>query len=63
MLTFAITVGLASAFTPSQDPNMNGAYRLSKTPGAPADIEFPTNFKDYPGGVFVSLAGPPSLSA
>eukprot|EP00038_Savillea_parva_P006493 m.164130 g.164130 ORF g.164130 m.164130 type:complete len:753 (-) comp12385_c0_seq1:70-2328(-) len=40
-----------TAFTPSQDPNMNGEYVLSKTPGAPADKSFPTNYKDYPGGV------------
>ena len=40
-----------AAFPPTTDPNMNGAYALSKTPGAPADKSFSTDFKDYPGGV------------
>ena len=40
-------------FTPTTAPNMNGEYKLSKTPGAPTDKSFPTNFKDYPGGVEV----------
>jgi hypothetical protein len=40
-----------SFFAPTTAPNMNGAYQLSKTPGAPAASSFPTNFKDYPGGV------------
>ena len=31
--------------------NMNGQYVYSKTPGAPTDKEFPTDYKDYPGGV------------
>jgi hypothetical protein len=39
------------AHQPTTAPNMNGAYELSKTPGAPAGASFPTNFKDYPGGV------------
>eukprot|EP00966_Prymnesium_polylepis_P050771 1175620-Prymnesium_polylepis.1 len=30
---------------------MNGKYSLSRTPGAPAGKTFPTDFKDYPGGV------------
>ena len=30
---------------------MNGKYSLSRTPGAPTDKTFPTDFKDYPGGV------------
>lgn len=34
---------------PTQDENMNGHYELSKTPNAPGD--FPTDFKNYPGGV------------
>ena len=38
-------------FTPTTDANMNGHYVLSKTPGAPADKTFSTDFKDYPGGV------------
>lgn len=42
-------VAAAAAFTPSRDPNMNGEYLLSQTPGAPG--KFPTDFKDYPGGV------------
>lgn len=52
MTTFLVSVLAASnavAFTPSKDPNMNGEYFISKTPGAPGD--FPTNFKDFPGGV------------
>ena len=32
-------------------PNMNGEYVYWKTPGAPSDISFPTNFMSYPGGV------------
>jgi len=39
------------AHAPTTAPNMNGAYELSKTPGAPTGASFPTNFKDYPGGV------------
>ena len=39
------------AHPPTTAPNMNGAYELSKTPGAPSGASFPTNFKDYPGGV------------
>ena len=39
------------AHPPTAAPNMNGAYELSKTPGAPSGASFPTNFKDYPGGV------------
>ena len=31
--------------------NMNGVYKLSATPGSPAGRTFPTNFRDYPGGV------------
>jgi len=40
--------------------NMNGEYRLSKTAGAPAGGYFPTNFKNYPGGVesFDAYHGP-----
>ena len=37
------------AWNPSQEPNMNGDYIYSKTPGAPNDKEFPTNYRDYPG--------------
>jgi len=50
-LVVAAVVGVAAAFTPTQDANMNGEYHLSKTPGAPADKSFPTDYKDYPGGV------------
>ena len=39
-------------FTPSQAANMNGEYVLSTTPNGPdANTKFPTNYKDYPGGV------------
>ena len=39
---------------------MNGEYRISPTPGAPQGALFPTNFKDYPGGVesFDAYHGP-----
>jgi hypothetical protein len=39
---------------------MNGAYATAKTAGAPSDKSFPTNFKDYPGGVesFDAYHGP-----
>ena len=67
----ALALAGCSAFTPSNAPNMNGDYVLSKTPGvraltlsrraatvshrnlvqAPAEGSFPTDFKDYPGGV------------
>ena len=40
-----------TTFTPTTDANMNGHYEISKTPGAPADKAFSTDFKDYPGGV------------
>ena len=47
--------GVASA-----QENMNGDYVYWKTPGAPADKAFPTNFKSYPGGVesFDAYHGP-----
>ena len=41
----------AAAFQPTTEENMNGAYELSATPGAPTGKGFPTDFKDYPGGV------------
>ena len=50
-LAAAFTPSLAAAFTPSADPNMNGHYFISETPKAPADANFSTDFKDYPGGV------------
>ena len=40
----------AAAFTPITQPNMNGKYLLSSTPGAPSST-WSTSFKDYPGGV------------
>lgn len=46
-----VTVGVNGVFTPTNDPNMNGEYKLSPTPNAPPGQGFPTNFKDYPGGV------------
>ena len=45
----ALTAVGTAAWNPSQEPNMNGDYVLSKTPGAPAGKDFPTNYKDYPG--------------
>jgi hypothetical protein len=58
-----LAVSAAVASTPTtllEVPNMNGAYLVSKTAGAPADKGFPTNFRDYPGGVesFDSYHGP-----
>ena len=41
----------AAAFQPTTEENMNGAYEFSVTPGAPQGKGFPTDFKDYPGGV------------
>ena len=49
-----LAVSAAVASTPTtllEVPNMNGAYLVSKTAGAPADKGFPTNFKDYPGTI------------
>ena len=39
---------------------MNGNYTVWKTPHAPLDIDFPTNFMDYPNGVesFDAYHGP-----
>jgi hypothetical protein len=39
-----------SKFIPTSMPNMNGEYVFSATPGGTPGL-FPTNFKDYPGGV------------
>ena len=50
----AVRRGLFSAHArPRADhcAQQEGAYELSKTPGAPTGASFPTNFKDYPGGV------------
>jgi hypothetical protein len=43
----------AVAFTPTNDPNMNGEdYLLQATPhGKAALANWSTSFKDYPGGV------------
>ena len=49
---YILSTALAGAgFTPSTQPNMNGGYLITKTPGAPDNKTFPTDFKDYPGGV------------
>ena len=40
----------ATPFTPTTAPNMNGQYVLSSTPNGKPGL-FPSNFKDYPGGV------------
>eukprot|EP00462_Mataza_sp_D1_P020249 CAMPEP_0175139606 /NCGR_PEP_ID=MMETSP0087-20121206/11003_1 /TAXON_ID=136419 /ORGANISM="Unknown Unknown, Strain D1" /LENGTH=748 /DNA_ID=CAMNT_0016422649 /DNA_START=31 /DNA_END=2277 /DNA_ORIENTATION=- len=46
--------------TPSRDPNMNGAYFLSATPKAKNTSAFPTNYRDYPGGVeYFDVYSPP----
>jgi hypothetical protein len=55
-----MSVALASAFTPTTVPNMNGNYVIGKTAGAPENVSFPTNFMSYPGGVesFDAYHGP-----
>ena len=51
--------GSAAAITPTTEPNMNGEYLLSSTPGAPKSA-WSTSFRDYPGGVesFTVYTGP-----
>ena len=53
---------LASAFTPSKEPNMNGHYDITKTPKAPGGATWTDSgdFKDYPKGVeyFDAYHGP-----
>jgi hypothetical protein len=49
-ILLALCAGAAAMFSPTKDPNMNGEYLLSVTPGAPKDKTFSTDFKDYPGG-------------
>ena len=35
-----------TTFMPTTDANMNGHYEISKTPGAPTDRAFSTDFKE-----------------
>ena len=49
MLVAAVRAWVAAAA--SQEPNMNGRYYISATPGAKNISQFPTNYRDYPGGV------------
>lgn len=46
-----VVMGLAAAFTPTTDPNMNGEkYLLQATPhGQGALANWSTEFRDYPG--------------
>jgi hypothetical protein len=46
----AVVVVLGAVFTPTREPNMNGLYKLSPTPGGTAE-RFPSQYRDYPGGV------------
>ena len=46
-------------FAPTNEPNMNGDFVISTTPGATPGL-FPKQYKDYPGGVeFYDVLSPP----
>lgn len=43
-------VGAVATFVPTKEENMNGKYFTSQTPHGDSS-KFPTNYRDYPGGV------------
>merc|ERR1719433_838916 len=54
---------LALGGSPSKEPNMNGEYILSSTPGGDPSKPFPTQYKDYPGGTeYFDVWSPPIKS-
>eukprot|EP00928_Gymnodinium_smaydae_P089563 TRINITY_DN7350_c0_g6_i1.p1 TRINITY_DN7350_c0_g6~~TRINITY_DN7350_c0_g6_i1.p1 ORF type:complete len:782 (-),score=96.02 TRINITY_DN7350_c0_g6_i1:86-2431(-) len=60
--TAGIAVASAyDAFLPTSEPNMNGEYLLSQTPGGIRTQEkFPKQYRDYPGGVqYFDIYSPP----
>ena len=51
VLSFSVGIAdPAAPFTPTDAPNMNGAYSISPTPKANPAL-FPKSYKDYPHGV------------
>jgi hypothetical protein len=59
LLTLNVSTRGEPNFVGTKEPNMNGEYPLSVTPGGTAGL-FPRAFKDYPGGVeYFDVYSPP----
>eukprot|EP00756_Hemistasia_phaeocysticola_P032008 Hpha_TRINITY_DN16387_c2_g1::TRINITY_DN16387_c2_g1_i3::g.62124::m.62124 len=59
VLAVCASAAAAPGFVPSQEPNMNGDYPFSTTPGGKPGL-FPKAYKDYPGGVeYYDVYSPP----